>query len=55
MNYIWIFQPSLVLGDVPWMVGDIKEGASMGATNANPYGSFGSICIHKDCMDLNGS
>ena len=32
-----------------------KEGASMGATNANPYGSFGSICIHKDCMDLNGS
>ena len=46
---------NLLLGDVPWMVGDIKEGASMGATNANPYGSFGSICIHIDCIDLNGS
>ena len=29
-----------------------KEGASMGATNANPYGSF---LIHIDHMDLNGS
>ena len=30
MNYVWIFQPSPVFGDVSWMVGDIKEEASMG-------------------------
>ena len=29
-----------------------KEGASMGATNANPYGSF---LIHINHMDQNGS